>query len=66
MTNKDIIYKHRMKVKYTSIILLLVGIAIAYFYYGTEPHETIGGFLCGLGFGLFLIYIAIKQPKKIK
>jgi hypothetical protein len=66
MTNKSIIYKHRAKVKYTSIILFLVGIALAYVYYGTEPHETIGGFLCGLGFGLFLIYIAIKQPEKSK
>ena len=63
MKNKDIIYKHREKVKYISILMLLVGIAMAYFYYGIEPHETIGGFLCGLGLGLFLIYFAIKQPE---
>lgn len=66
MTNKEIIYKQREKVKYTSIILLLVGIAIAYFYYDTEPHETIGGFLCGFGFGFFLIYLAIKQSENSK
>lgn len=66
MTNKEIIYKHRAKVKYTSVVLFLVGIAITFFYYGTEPHETIGGFLCGLGFGSFFIYLAIKQSQNSK
>jgi hypothetical protein len=61
MSNKDLIYKNRAIVKYTSLVLFLVGLVLAYFYYGTEPHETIGGFLCGLGLGLFLIYIAINN-----
>jgi predicted membrane channel-forming protein YqfA (hemolysin III family) len=61
MSNKDLIFKHRAKVKYSSIVILLAGIFLAYFYYGTEPHETIGGFLCGLGLGLFLIYVAINN-----
>lgn len=66
MKSKSILNKHREKVKYISILMLITGIAIAYFYYGTEPNETVGGFLCGLGFGLFLIYFAIKQPENSK
>lgn len=62
---KEIIYNHRAKVKYSSILLFVIGIVITYFYYDTEPQETIGGFLCGLGFGLFLIYLAINQPQKL-
>lgn len=63
MKTKDFIYKHRATVKYVSILLFVVGLAITYFYYNSEPYETIGGFLCGIGFGLFLIFIAIKQTK---
>ncbi|WP_439153071.1 hypothetical protein [Winogradskyella sp.] len=63
MKTNDIIYKHREKVKYISILMFGVGITMAYFYYGIEPHETIGGFLCGLGLGLFLIYFAIKKSE---
>lgn len=63
MKNKNFLYNNREKVKYTSVLMIVVGISIGYVYYGTEPHETIGGFLCGLGFGLFLIYFAIKEGK---
>ena len=55
------IYKHRTKIKNIGLVLLLVGLVLAYFYYGTEPHETIGGVLCGLGVSLLLISIAIKK-----
>ena len=66
MTNKERIYKHKDKVKYASFLLILIGIVLAYFYYDTEPQETIGGFLCGFGFGMLLIYFAIKHPKNSK
>ena len=53
-------------VKYSGIGLALAGIVMAYLYYGTEPYETISGFLCGIGFGLFLISFSVKQPKTSK
>lgn len=61
MENKNLIYKHRIKVRSIGLLLLLSGIILAYFYYGTEPQETIGGFLCGLGLSLLLIGVAIKK-----
>jgi hypothetical protein len=33
-----------------------------YLYWGIEPQESIGGFLCGTGLSLLLFYI-IKKNK---
>lgn len=61
MEHKNLIYKHRIKVRSIGLLLLLSGIILAYFCYGTEPQETIGGFLCGLGVSLLLIGVAVKK-----
>jgi len=61
MEHKNRIYKHRIKIRSIGLLLLLSGIILAYFYYGIEPQETIGGFLCGLGLSVLLISVAIKK-----
>jgi len=61
MSKNNPIYKHRTKVKSFGLILLLAGIVLAYFYYGTEPYETIAGFLCGFGLSILLVSIVINK-----
>tara|TARA_Y100000780_G_C13470855_1_gene334615 strand:+ start:413 stop:535 length:123 start_codon:yes stop_codon:yes gene_type:complete len=39
---------------------------MAYYFHNTEPWETIGGFLCGVGLGLLIIFVAIKESKTDK
>jgi hypothetical protein len=43
--------------------MMFLGVVIAYFCYDSEPWETIGGFLCGAGFALFIIFVSLKEPK---
>ena len=40
---------------YTGFILFVSGGFIGYLYWGVEPQDTIGGFLCGLGVSLILL-----------
>ena len=47
---------------YTGFILFVSGGFMGYLYWGIEPQESIGGFLCGTGFILLLFYI-IKKNK---
>ncbi|WP_296317022.1 hypothetical protein [Winogradskyella sp. UBA3174] len=63
MKTNEIIYSNRVKLRYVSILLVIVGGIISYLYYGTEPHETIGGFLCGFGLASFLIFLSLKKPQ---
>ncbi|WP_179344423.1 hypothetical protein [Winogradskyella ursingii] len=63
MKANEYIYLNRKKFLISSLFLIILGIVISYFNYGTEPWETVGGFTCGLGFGLILIFIGIKSPK---
>ena len=54
-------YRNRNLILGLAILLIISGAIIGYVYYGTEPHETYGGFLCGLGVGVLFIYAAIKN-----
>jgi hypothetical protein len=47
---------------YTGFILFVSGGFMEYLYWGIEPQESIGGFLCGTGLSLLLFYI-IKKNK---
>jgi hypothetical protein len=60
MNNK--IYKNRKSILVISIILFTIGLLIAYYNWGTEPNETIGGVFCGLGLGISLISFSLKKP----
>ena len=40
---------------YTGVSLLISGGFTGYLYWGEEPQESIGGFLCGLGVSLILL-----------
>ena len=40
---------------YTGATLLISGGFTGYLYWGVEPQESIGGFLCGLGVSLILL-----------
>ena len=40
---------------YTGVTLLISGGFTGYLYWGVEPQESIGGFLCGLGVSLILL-----------
>lgn len=48
---------------YTGFILLVYGGFMGYLYWGIEPQESIGGFLCGTGPSLLLFYIISKKNK---
>jgi hypothetical protein len=58
---KRFLYKNRNLVLALALLLIISGAYTGYLFYGTEPHETIGGFLCGIGFGILLIYFSIKN-----
>ena len=53
----------RRFVIYTGVILLVSGGFTGYLYFGTEPQESIGGFLCGTGLSLLLFHIISKKKK---
>ena len=47
---------------YSSVSLLISGGFTGYLYWGEEPQESIGGFLCGLGVSLILLSnVALKK-----
>ena len=49
-------------VVYTGVSLLISGGFTGYLYWGVEPQESIGGFLCGLGVSLILLSnVALKK-----
>lgn len=58
---KRFFYRNRNVVLVLGVLLLISGALIGYLFYGTEPNETHGGVLCGLGFGVLLIYFSIKD-----
>ncbi len=62
MKTNQTIYKYRIYLRYLSGLLLVIGMAMSYLYYGTEPWETIGGFLCGFGLASFIVFLSLKQP----
>jgi F0F1-type ATP synthase assembly protein I len=62
MKKDQIIYKYRIYLRYLSGLLLVIGMTVSYLYYGTEPWETIGGFLCGFGLASFIVFLSLKQP----
>jgi len=45
----------RRIIVYAGVTLLISGGFTGYLYWGTEPQESIGGFLCGLGVSLILL-----------
>ena len=52
----------RRIVIYIGITLLISGGFTGYLYWGLEPQESIGGFLCGLGVSLILLSnVALKK-----
>ena len=63
MQIKEFLFQNKSKIKLPSLALTLLGIIITTLYYGTEPWETLGGFLCGIGLGLLMTSIGIKAPK---
>jgi peptidoglycan/LPS O-acetylase OafA/YrhL len=58
---KRFFYQNRNLVLVLGILLLISGALMGYLFYGTEPHETYGGILCGLGFGILLLYFSIRD-----
>lgn len=58
---KRFLYKNKNFVLALALLLIISGAYSGYIFYGTEPHETIGGFLCGIGVGVLLIYFSIKN-----
>lgn len=59
------IYNNKKVLSVISILMVFLGVIIAYFCYNSEPWETIGGFICGAGFALFIIFVSLKQPKNL-
>jgi len=57
------IYNNRKTLRTISVLMMFLGVVIAYFCYDSEPWETIGGFICGAGFALFIIFVSLKEPK---
>ncbi len=52
----------RRIVVYAGVSLLISGGFTGYLYWGVEPQESIGGFLCGLGVSLILLSnVALKK-----
>ena len=53
----------RRIIVYAGVTLLISGGFTEYLYWGTEPQESIGGFLCVTGLSLLLFYIISKKKK---
>ena len=56
------IYTNRKLLIVVSLLIIVSGALLAYVQYNIEPWETLGGFLCGIGLGLLLIFISLKKP----
>jgi hypothetical protein len=59
------IYKNRKLILLIGALLTASGILLAYYKWDTEPLETVGGFLCGLGFASMIFSFGIKEPKEL-
>ena len=59
---KHRIYQNRKILALISFIIILTGALLGYFKFGEEPWETIGGFLCGTGLVLVLVFMFMKKP----
>ncbi len=57
------LFKNKRLLCGISLCAFIISILISYINYGTEPWETIGGFICGFSFGLFILFISIKKIK---
>lgn len=62
MTIAEKIYHNKKSIFVFALIITLIGISISYRTYGTEPWETIGGFICGIGLGVSIFSLAVKNP----
>lgn len=56
------IYENRKTILFSSILIFVLGIFVAFFNWGTEPHETLGGFFCGIGLGFSILALSLKKP----
>jgi len=56
------LYNNKRLLITVSALIIASGAILAYLQYNIEPWETIGGFLCGIGLGLLLIFISLKKP----
>ncbi|WP_188372976.1 hypothetical protein [Winogradskyella haliclonae] len=56
------LYNNKTLLIAVCILIIVSGVILAYVQYNIEPWETIGGFLCGIGLGLLLIFISLKKP----
>jgi len=62
---KETIYKNKKTIVSIGVIFVIVGIFIGIYTYGTEPWETIGGVLCGIGLSTSIIASGLKNPKNV-
>ncbi|MBT8246077.1 MAG: hypothetical protein HKP48_06915 [Winogradskyella sp.] len=58
----NLIYNNKTLLIAISVLIIASGAILTYLQYNIEPWETVGGFLCGLGLGLLLIFISLKKP----
>lgn len=49
------LHKNRNTILGFGLLLIIIGIVMAYFYWGIEPQETIAGVFCGVGFSISII-----------
>ncbi|WP_397444638.1 hypothetical protein [Polaribacter sp. R77954] len=54
-------YKNRKVILAVAILLLIIGIIMAYFYWGVEPQETISGAFCGIGLSIAIFSLSLKK-----
>ncbi|WP_088324221.1 hypothetical protein [Polaribacter tangerinus] len=64
--NKSITFlaKNSKIINFIGLLLIVLGAVISYFNWNVEPEETIGGFCCGLGFGLLIIGLTANEKTK--
>lgn len=58
---KENIYNNRKLIRLISIIILVIGLIMAYYYWGVEPYETISGALCGFGLAVSIFSFSLKK-----
>jgi len=51
--------------KYCSIITTIIGLILAYIYYGIEPLETISGFIVGVSLSFLIITLTYKYQNNV-
>jgi hypothetical protein len=60
------LYKNRTKLLSLGVLSILSRAFLEIKNREVEPEETIAGFLCGLGLGITLISVSIKNQKNLK